>query len=66
MAPVLGLVCAAHHLTRAWALHLDSSGTNMGTKTTLFMKLRDDLQQLSQHIGDVVPQSAHTSQIEAQ
>jgi hypothetical protein len=29
------------------------------------MKLSDDVQQLSQHIGDVVPQPAHTSQIKA-
>ena len=31
----------------------------------MFLKLRDDLQQLSQHIDDVVPQPAHTSQIRA-
>ena len=58
MAPVLWLACAAHHLPTAWVLHLDSSGS----ETTLFMKLRDDLQQLLQHIGNVVPQPAHICQ----
>ena len=31
----------------------------------MFLRPRDDLQQLSQHIGDVIPQPAHTSQIKA-
>ena len=32
----------------------------------MLLKLSNDLQQLSQHIGDVVPQPAHTSQSAAQ
>ena len=52
MAPVLGLDCAAHHLPRAWVLHLDSRGS----ETTVFMKLSDDLQLLSHQHDDDVPQ----------
>ena len=61
MTPVSGRVCAAHHLPTALVLDLDSSGS----ETPMFMMLSDHLLQLSQHIGDVVPQPAHTSQIKA-
>ena len=61
MTPVLGRVCAAHRLLRAQVLDLDSSGS----ETPMFMKLSAHLQQLSQHIIDVVPHPAHNSQIKA-
>ena len=61
MAPVFGRNCAVHRLPIALVLDLDSSGS----ETTVFMKPSDDLQQLLQHIGDVVPQPANTSQIKA-
>ena len=61
MTPVLGQVYAAHRLPTAQVLDQDSSGSDM----CMFMKLFSDLQQLSQHIDDVIPQPAHNSQSSA-
>ena len=58
MPPVYGRIFAAHHLPTAWELGLDCSGST----TPMFMKVSAHLQQLSQHIIDVVPQPAHKSQ----
>ena len=57
MTPVLGRVCAMHHLPTARVLDQEGSGSNM----FMFMKLFSDLQWLSHHIVDVVPQPAHKS-----
>jgi hypothetical protein len=59
MAPVFGRNCAAHHLEIALVLDLDRSGS----EKCMFMMLSAHLQQLSQHVDDVVPHPAHTSQI---
>ena len=58
MTSVIRQVCAAHHLLVAWELDLDGSGF----ERRMLMKLRSDLEQLSRHIGDDVPQPAHKSQ----
>jgi hypothetical protein len=58
MAPIFGRVCAAHRLPTVLVLDLDSSGS----EPPMLMKLSSHLQQLSQHIIDVVPQPAHNSQ----
>jgi hypothetical protein len=50
MAPVFGRVCTAHRLPIVLVLDLNSSGS----ETSVFMKLSVHLQQLSQHIIDVV------------
>ena len=60
--PVLRRVRAAHRLLTAQLLVLDGSGS----ETPMFMKLSDHLLWLSQHNGNVVPQPAHSSQIEGQ
>ena len=62
MAPVFGRNCATHRLPIALVLDLDSSGS----EKCMFMKLSAHLQQLSQHMEDIVPQPAHNSQIKAQ
>ena len=61
MAPVFGRKCATHRLPIALALDLDSSGS----EKCMFMKISAHLQQLSQHVDDIVPQPAHNSQIKA-
>ena len=61
MAPVFGRNCAAHRLPISLVLDLDSSGSEQ----CMFMMLSAHLQQLSQHVDDVVPQPAHISQIKA-
>ena len=58
MARVCRRICATHHLQIRWELEPDSRGS----KRLMLMKLSAHLQQLSQHIGDIVPQPAHTSQ----
>ena len=55
---ICGRVCEAHSLPKVQVLDQDSSGS----ETPMFMKLSAPLQQLYRHIGDVVPQPAHTSQ----
>ena len=54
-------VCAAHMLEIAREHEPRTSALG----DLMFLRPRDDLQQLSQHIGDVIPQPAHTSQIKA-
>ena len=61
MAPEFGRNYAAHHLLIALVLDLGSSGS----EKCMFMKLSAHLQQLSQHVDDIVPQPVHTSQIKA-
>ena len=59
MAPVFGRNCATHRLPIALVLDLESSGS----EKCMFMMLSAHLQQLSQQVDDIVPQPAHTSQI---
>ena len=54
-------VCAAHMLEIARQHEPRTSALGY----LMFLRPRDDLQQLSQHIGNVVPQPAHISQIKA-
>ena len=56
---VASQVCAAYRLLVAWELDRDGSGLNV----PMFLKPTDHLEQLSQHLGDVIPQPAHISQI---
>ena len=58
MPCVGGRFHAAHRLPTARELELGSSGL----RVPRFMRLTHHLWQLSQHIGNVVPQPAHTSQ----
>ena len=61
MAPVFGRNCAAHRLPIALVLDLESSGS----EKCMFMMLSAHLQQLSQHVDNVVPQPEHSSQFDA-
>ena len=54
-------VCAAHMLEIA----REHEPCTSALGDLMFLRPRDDLQQLSQYIGDVIPQPAHTSQIKA-
>ena len=58
MVTASGRVCAAYRLPIARELDLGSSGH----QPPRFMKLSDDVQQLSQYNDDVVPQPEHKSQ----
>ena len=61
MAWVGGRVCAAHMFPTA----RERESCTSVLEDLMFLRPRDDLQQLSQHIGDTVPIPAHTSQIKA-
>ena len=61
MAWVGGRVCAAHMFPTA----RERESCTSVLEDLMFLRPRDDLQQLSQHIGNVVPQPAHISQIKA-
>ena len=61
MTSVTSQVSTAHRLLTSWELDLECSGR----RGPMIMKLPHHLQQLSQHIGDAVPQPAHISQIKA-
>ena len=61
MAWADGRDCAAHMLPIAW--EHEPRASNLGD--LMFLRPRDDLEQPSQYIDDVVPQPAHTSQIKA-
>ena len=58
MATLIGRVCAAYRLLIAQELGLSRSGL----KTPRYLKITAAFQQLLQHIGDVVPQPAHSNQ----
>ena len=62
MAGVGGRICAAHRLPKAREQEPSSSGCS----DAMYLMPRDDLQQLSQHIDDIVPQPEHTNQTGAQ
>ena len=58
MATLIGRICAAYRLLTAQELGLSRSGL----KTPRYLKITAAFQQLLQHIGDVVPQPAHSRQ----
>ena len=58
MSSLIGRVCAAYRLQTAQELGLGSSGL----KTPRYLKIIAAFQQLSHHIGDLVPQPAHRKQ----